>query len=297
MDERHSGDENIRHLVSWAAGRPDVRAALLTSTRAIPHGRVDQLSDYDVILVVEDVRPYFEDRSWLDAFGEVLVAYWDPIHPEPETGIDQVMNVIQFVGGLKIDFTVWPVELLRQIVAAPALPEELDAGYLVLLDKDDLTGTMRSPSYAAYIPARPDEATYQRFIEEFFSDVPYVAKCLWRGELLPAKWCLDYDMKHVYLLRALEWRVECDHGWAAPVGSLGKSLRKRLPPEIWAELEASYAGAGIAENWEALFATIAVFRRVLSEVGAHLGYAYPHELDRRVTAYAEQIRAMRSDKT
>jgi hypothetical protein len=26
---------------------------------------VNALSDYDVMLVVEDVRPFFEDRSWL----------------------------------------------------------------------------------------------------------------------------------------------------------------------------------------------------------------------------------------
>ena len=34
---------------------------LLTSTRA----PVNALSNYDVMLVVEDVRPFFEDRSWL----------------------------------------------------------------------------------------------------------------------------------------------------------------------------------------------------------------------------------------
>ena len=28
-----------------------------------------------------------------------------------------------------------------------------------------------------------------------------MAKCLWRDEIFPAKWCLDYDMKHVYLRR------------------------------------------------------------------------------------------------
>jgi hypothetical protein len=30
-----------------------------------PSAPVDALSDYDVMLVVEDVRPFIEDRSWL----------------------------------------------------------------------------------------------------------------------------------------------------------------------------------------------------------------------------------------
>ena len=210
---------------------------LLTSTRAIPNAPVDIFSDYDVVLVVEDIHPFFEDRSWLEDFGEVLVVYWDPIYSDPDYGIEKIANVTQYADGLKIDFTLWPVELLRKIIQAPALTAELDAGYRILLDKDRLTEGMKPPTYSAYIPVPPTDEAYQKWIEDFFSDAPYVAKCLLRGELLPAKWCLDYDMKHVYLRPMLEWRVEFEHGWSIPVGSLGKGLKKRLPPEIWSQLE------------------------------------------------------------
>jgi aminoglycoside 6-adenylyltransferase len=130
---------------------------------------------------------------------------------------------------------------------------------------------------------------YQRTIEEFFSDVPYAAKCLWRGELLPLKWCLDYDMKHVYLRQILEWKIGLDHNESVSVGALGKGLKKRLSPEIWSKLESTYAGADTADNWTALFRTIDLFREIAVEVGERLGYIYPHELDRRVTAYAQVI--------
>jgi aminoglycoside 6-adenylyltransferase len=129
-------------------------------------------------------------------------------------------------------------------------------------------------------------------VEDFFSDVPYVAKCLWRGDLLPAKWCLDYDMRYPFLIRLLEWRVGLDHGWDTPVGNNGKGLRRRLPPDIWAELVASYAGGALEANWESLFRTVALFRRVAVDVAARLGLSYPHELDRAVVAYAEQVRAL-----
>lgn len=129
-------------------------------------------------------------------------------------------------------------------------------------------------------------------INDFLSDAPYVAKCLWRDELLPAKWCLDYDMKHVYLRQLLEWRMEIDQGWSVPAGSLGKGLKKRLPPDLWAQVEQTYAGARIADNWEALARTLDLFRRVAVEVGEQLGYAYPHDLHQRVNAYVDQIRMM-----
>ena len=287
MQDNH---DVINGLIQWAEQRDSVRAMLLTSTRAIPNGPVDIFSDYDVVLVVEDIHPFFEDRSWLEDFGEVLVVYWDPIHSDLDYGIEKVANVTQYTDGLKIDFTLWPVELLRKMLQAPALSAELDAGYRILLDKDRLTQGMKPPTYTAYIPVPPTDEAYQKWIEDFFSDAPYVAKCLRRGELLPAKWCLDYDMKHVYLRPMLEWRVELEHGWSIPVGSLGKGLKKRLPPEIWSQLERSYAGADIEDNWEALFHTMALFREVAVEVGEALGYTYPHQLDQRVTDYVRDMR-------
>jgi aminoglycoside 6-adenylyltransferase len=122
--------------------------------------------------------------------------------------------------------------------------------------------------------------------------VPYVAKCLRRDELLPAKYCLDCDMKHVFLRQMLEWRAALDHDWSLPAGFLGRGLKKRLPPEIWSELERTYVGVGIEDNWEALFRTLALFRRVAVEVGAALGYAYPLDMDQRVVAYARQARGL-----
>jgi aminoglycoside 6-adenylyltransferase len=284
--------DTLHIITEWARGRDTIRAVLLTSTRAIPNARVDALSDYDVILVVEDIHPFAADRAWINDFGAVLVVYWDAIQPDPDVGIDYIANVTQYADGLKIDFTLWPIALFQQIVAAPALPAELDAGYRVLLDKDHLTATLRAPTARAYIPARPTNAEFQTWINDFWSDPPYVAKCLWRDELLPAKWCLDEDMKHIYLRQLLEWQIEIEHGWSLPTGFLGKGLKKHLSPATWAQLEASYAGAGLAENWVALANTMALFRQVAIQVGAQLGYAYPHDLDRRVSEYVEQIKRM-----
>jgi aminoglycoside 6-adenylyltransferase len=289
----HQPSDILNRLIQWAEQKESIRAMLLTSTRAVPvpNTSVDEFSDYDIILFVEDIHQFHEDRRWLADFGEVLVAYWDPIYLDPDFGFEKFGNVTQYADGLKIDFTLCPVEMLRRIVQAPALPAELDAGYRVLLDKDDLTDGMKPSTYQAYLPVPPTKAVYQTMINDFFSDAPYVAKCLRRGELLPVKWCLDYDMKHIYLRPMLEWLMGLNHNWSLPTGWLGKGLKQKLPPDIWSELEATYAGADTAENWEALFRTMALFRRVAMEVGKGLGYEYPLDLDERVTAFVRRMQS------
>jgi aminoglycoside 6-adenylyltransferase len=79
----NTGEEKevIQCLIRWAELQPEVRAVLLTSSRAVPDAPMDIFSDYDVILAVLDVRPFHEDRSWLDAFGSVLALYRDPLEP------------------------------------------------------------------------------------------------------------------------------------------------------------------------------------------------------------------------
>ena len=75
-----------------------------------------------------------------------------------------------------------------------------------------------------------------------------------------------------------------------PAGDLGKGLKERLPAGIWEALEGTYAGAGIEENWEALFRTMALFRRVGLEVADGLGHAYPLDLDERVAAHVRSMK-------
>jgi aminoglycoside 6-adenylyltransferase len=286
-------DPNIQRLIRWGQEQQAVRAVLLTGSRANPDASPDAWSDYDLVLVVEDVHPFLEDRAWLQGFGQVLVAYWDPIRPVPDfADLEQVSNVVLFQDGLKIDFTVWPVELLPRLARSPALPANLDLGYAVLVDKDRLTASIRAPTNTAYTPAPPTNEVYQKVIEDFFSDVPYVAKCLRRDELMPAKYCLDFDMKHNFLRQMLNWRMECDRDWSVPTGFLGRGLKKSLSPEIWSQLESTYVGAGIQENWDALFRTLALFRQVAVEVAGQLGYVYPYEMDRLVVAYAQRVKGV-----
>lgn len=281
-------NEVLAQLVRWGEEQPLVRAMLLTSTRAVPDAWVDIFSDYDVILALSDVQPFFAARSWLAAFGEVLALYRDPL--TSYQGHLKSAYVVQFVGGLKIDFTLWPTGLLRQTATAEELPPEFDAGYRVLLDKDGQTLGLKPPSYHAYIPRPPSETEYQEAIEVAMLEATYVARYLWRGDLMAAKFVLDNFMKHEHLLPVLEWHFEMDLGWSVRAGPYGRGLQKRLRPDLWGDLENTYTGPGLEENWDALIRTIALLRKAALEVGERLGFAYPHEMERRTLDYVQKIK-------
>src|SRR2546430_17483727 len=67
----------IDRLVQWANSQPLVRAMLLESSRASDRTSIDILSDYDVLLVVSDTRPFLRDESWLQDFGKIVVLFRD----------------------------------------------------------------------------------------------------------------------------------------------------------------------------------------------------------------------------
>lgn len=283
-------DDVTDRLTGWAATRDDVYAMVLTSTRAIPDAQVDADSDYDVVVVVEDVDSMAEDREWLTDFGDVLVTYWDPVHVDERTGAVWVGSVTNYVSGLKIDFNVWSPQRYTDVTAGPDPYPEFDAGHRVLVDKNGLTSGLSLAMYTSYIPPRPDNRTYQTLISDFLIGVPYVAKSLLRNELLPAKWVLDFDMRFNYLVPMLEWRIECDRDWTLKTGTLGKGLEKHLPADTWAELVDTFTGPEPESNWDALFKMIDLFGRTAEQVADALGYNYPAEF---VTNVAEHAQGMR----
>ena len=300
--------EMLDFFVQWGASRPEVRALVLTSTRTVPGADVDRLSDYDLIVAVSDppgIRPFFESRLWLEDFGHVLVLYQDPIRPwfSPGEGgpaldppDEKFAYITQFdEAGLKIDFTVMPAALLQRIAAAPLSPD-LDLGYRVLLDKDGLTAGMAPPTHRAFIPSPPSPAEFVQAVELFFHECTYLAKYIWRGDLLPAKAHLEAAIKNDELRRVLEWQVEIERGWTLRLKAHGRGLQKVLRPEVWAELEATYVGgAGPEASWEALWRTAALFEKTARGVAAALGYAYPEEMHQRSMAYLRWVQALPPD--
>jgi aminoglycoside 6-adenylyltransferase len=248
----------VDKLVAWGTASPLIRAMILTSSRTRPNGPVDPLSDYDLILAVNDVGPFAFDEAWISEYGRPMVRWGDQgeVH-----GLATYFRGVVYQNYVKIDYSIWPVELLERIEASAHLADQLDVGYRVLFDKDQRTAGWKPPSYQAHIPARPTEAEYQALVEEFWWGTTYVAKGLWRDELVFAKWVLDQDLKLETMRRMLEWRIEIDQNWSVSPGKYGRSLKQLLPPNSWSAFARTYVWLDVEETWAALDLVAALFRK------------------------------------
>jgi aminoglycoside 6-adenylyltransferase len=282
----------LDRLVQWGEANRAVDAMILYSSRANPAAQLDMFSDYDILLAVTDVRSFYSDDRWLSDLGDVLVVFRNPVDMDFQTGFESFTFVTHYADGIKIDFAFVQTQYLASLAGAPSLSVDLDNGYMVLLDKSDLTADLPPPTHTAYRLVPPEQNEYRELIEEFFNDSIYVAKNLWRDNLLPVKHSLDHIMKHRCLRKMLEWSIGVEHHWTVKLAAPGKGLKQHLPAETWSELERTYVGAGTEENWQALFSTIELFRRTAVQVGGALGYEYPFDLDARVTAYLLKIKRL-----
>ncbi|HET9981363.1 MAG TPA: aminoglycoside 6-adenylyltransferase [Ktedonobacterales bacterium] len=287
-----SEDEVLARIVAWAEEQPLVRAVVLESSRTVAGAPLDRFSDYDILLVVAETRPFSEDNDWQRFFGEPLTRFGDA---KETLGFTTYFRLVFYQDHTKIDFAIWPVELLREVVERQESTDLLDWGYRVLLDKDGLAARLPAPTRTAHIPRKPSEREYLALVEEFWWEATYVAKNLWRDELVMARYNLDVVMRSELLLPMLEWRVELDRDWSWKPGMGGRGLKRALPPDLWAAFERTYAGPGIPENWDATFAMTALFRRVAREVGDALSYAYPQAMDDGVSAYLEATWQLSAD--
>ncbi len=273
-------------IQKWAETQPEIRVVLLTSSRANENKKIDQLSDYDVELYIENMKPYVENNDWLSNFGEVLI-----LLPEKREllGIEQQTRMVIYKSGDKVDFTLADIAVLKEICRLSHLPDWLDDGYRVLLDKEGLTKNLKRPVYKSYIPKKPSAEEYRSLVNEFWWETTYVAKNLWRQEILPAKYSSDYVIRYKLLLRMLEWYIQINRGWKCRTGFVGKGAMKSLNESEQNELSGIFSGADIKDNWQALFNTIRFFRKISVEVADNLGYKYPYELDTDVFEYIKKI--------
>lgn len=284
MDEQRVFDL----LQAWAGPDENIRAMLLTSSRTNPQAFNDALSDYDIEAYVRDWEPFLASDDWLEKHFGPMVVRW-PRLPEIEDGT-RVTRLVLFTAGFRIDFQIFPVKALEELAAMSFLPPDYDYGYEVLLDKDGLTATMVAPTHTSFMPSPPTEAEYLDRVNAFWWDIHYVAKALWRDEIVFAKYMLDCGIRADQLEPMLIWYIGLLHNWAVYPNKHGRWFKRYLDVETWRELETTYAAADSASNWKALFNTLALFRRIAEQVAHQLGFSYPMPLDKRVTAYLHEIK-------
>lgn len=278
----------LNQVIEWATSQPNIRAALLTSSLTNPDAPVDKFSDLDIELVVNNYDNFLKDDSWITNFGNIITTI---IEGEESFDGRCSSRMVLYEDYTKIDFLIFSVDRFKTEADKLPLHEDWDIGYRVLLDKDGLTANMPPPSYKAFIIEKPDEEKFHWLLNNYWWDLTYVAKCLARDELYYAKLMSEQMMRFEHQQVLIEWYIGSQNNWNITTNKYGRLFKKYLSPEMWKKAMSTFAGADLEDNWRALFAYADFGRELGRELAATLGYSYPEELDRKITAYLEYVRS------
>jgi aminoglycoside 6-adenylyltransferase len=277
------GEQEVLELILHTArGDERIRAVVLSGSRANPRARRDVFQDFDVAYFVTDVDSFTRDDTWIDRFGEIMILQTPEAMGDPPPASDgRFAYLMQFTDGNRIDLTLLPVANVGKF--------KRESLSLLLLDKDGVFEPFPTPDESDFLPKPPDAKAFSDCCNEFWWVCPYVAKGLWREEIIYAKHMFDRVVRE-QLMKMLAWHVGVKTRFTRGPGKAGKHLRQCLEPELWAMVEKTYSDAGYENTWDALFTACDLFRTAAKVVARHFGFEYPRGDDERVSAHLKHVR-------
>lgn len=282
-----SEQEMLDLILDTARGDRRIRAVILNGSRANPNAPRDPFQDFDIIYLVTDIAPFRHNIEWIKRFGELMILQIpeDMQDPPPDPN-GRFAYLMQFTDGNRIDLGFVPLEKSDEVIE--------DSLTVVLLDKDRRFAAVPASKDNDYLPQIPTAKAFADCCNEFWWVCPYVAKGLWRGEIVYAMHCLDHYVRE-QLMKMVSWYACTRIGFSKNTGKNGKYLQQQLEPEIWASLLSTYSDAGYGHAWDALFAACDLFRETAVQVAEIFSFDYPNREDQQVSAYLEHIKHLPSD--
>ncbi len=276
--------EMLELIVNTAKNDDRIRAVIMNGSRTNPDAPRDIFQDFDIVYLVTEVAPFKDDHTWINRFGEMMILQTPEDMQDPPPSNDGGFTyLMQFTDGNRIDLSLFPIAQLNEL--------EKDSLSLLLLDKDSIIEPFAPPSESDYLPRPPTAKAFSDCCNEFWWVCPYVAKGLWREEIIYAKYMLDRVVRE-QLMKMLAWYVGVKTRFLRSPGKLGKHLKQHLESELWAMLEKTYADASCENTWDALYRMGDLFRMTANQVAEHFGFDYPRSDDEKVSAHLQHVRAL-----
>ena len=255
-------------VLEFADQDPRIRAVLLNGSRANPLVTPDELRDFDLVFLVNDLASFTGDHSWTSVFGEKLLEQLpDEMSGKTEEEIrtDGFMYLMLFREGYRIDLRLCPVEILQ----GDFRPDSLT---IIWLDKDQLLPDLPPPSDRDYWIQKPNAKEFADLCNEFWWVSASITKSLSRKEIILAKQLLETVLRPA-LLRMIAWKVGLEKGFDRSMGKGYKWLKNQVSEEVYQRLLLTYTDAEPKHNWQALIGMAELFRETSGFVAGQFGFA------------------------
>ena len=279
-----SEQEMLAIIINTAQNDDRIRAAMLNGSRVNPNAQPDIFQDFDITFFVTNLDSFTKDHTWIEAFGEIMILQMPEAMEDPPPMNDgHFAYLMQFTDGNRIDLTLFPLARLYEF--------ERESLSSMLLDKDSIFEPLPPPSQSDYLPKPPTAKNFSDCCNEFWWVSPYVAKGLWREEIIYAKYILDNALRE-QLMKMLTWHVGMKTQFRDGPGKFGKHLKRHLDPTHWAMLEQTYSDASYDKTWDTLHTMCDLFRIIATGVAEHFRFDYPYRDDEKVSAHLKHVQSL-----
>ncbi|MGE7768789.1 aminoglycoside 6-adenylyltransferase [Peribacillus sp. NPDC096540] len=271
-------EKEMMELILRVAEKDErIRAVAMNGSRTNSNVPKDSFRDYDIVYLVSELQSFLNSPDWVDVFGKRIIMQT----PEnmamfpPELG-GRFTYLMLFEDGNRIDLMLIPIEE-KDIYCSE------DGLTVILFDKDGNMPKLSEPTDKDYWVKKPSAEFFSDCCNEFWWVSTYVAKGLWRQEILYAYEHLNSVRE--MLLTMLEWKVGIETNFSLSVGKNSKYLKGYIDNDIWDRLMKTYPNGDYEQVWNSLFETIDLFEQVAIEVASNLDYQYPFEDANKVKQY------------
>lgn len=279
--------EMLELIVKTANEDDRIRAVYMSGSRVNCNVPNDALADYDIVYVVKDTKPFYEDSHYMERFGEILYMQ-EPDRLDASVGKKLDFNekytwLVIYTDGNRIDLIVCN-EKKADITG--------DRVYRVLLDKDGRFANAPVSDDRARWVKKPSEAEYAAVCNEFWWCINNVVKGIKRYEITYAQDMMNYYVRPM-LLKMLSWKVGILTDFSVSVGKSGKYMNKWLLDDDYEMLLETYSGGLAGEMYHALKVMADLFDKIGLFVGDKLGYEYNERDSKAARIYMDMVRKMK----
>lgn len=272
-------EDMLALILNIAKEDDNIRAVLLSGSRANPDCPKDAYQDFDIVYFVKDVAPYWDNMAWIEEkFGKpALVQRPESMQLIAPDNDGNYVYLMVFPDGNRIDLTI-----------TASVYEDDGEPAILLLDKDGTFPEIKVKPDFWYVKM-PNQKCFSDCCNEFHWCLNNVAKGIARDEL-----SYVMEMNHIVrdmLILMLEWYVGTQYNFAVSVGKSGKYLKKYLPTELYEKFAKTYSDADYEHIWAAAFEMLYLFGDVAREVAEKLGFVYDEAEEQGIERYMKQVRS------
>ncbi len=281
-------------IIKFAKENKSIRAVYMNGSRTNHNAPSDIFRDFDIVYVVEDIKPFRIDKSWINYFGDILIMQEPDLNDKllgRSVSIDErYAFMMLFSDGIRIDLSFQSISKAKRAILEDKL-------VLKLLDKDQLLPSLGYPTDIDYHIKKPSEARFTTRCNDFWWCMQNVAKGLWRDEV-PYAMEMFNSIIRMHLNEIIDYYIGIEYNFSVASGKMKKYFKRYLPKEYYDRYLATYSDAKADNIWNAIFVACDLFSDLAQTVASNLNFNYNMSEEKAMRSYLVAVMKLdeKSDK-